>query len=154
VTVMINMQTKRSGRPYLVTGGSCTDFGEEGAVGRGNKTHGIVASFRPNTMEAPHGKNATYFVGKVLGYQADIIAKSIYETLQTNCQVIVQANIGDDLYNPSKVMVSTEQPVALKDVEAVVETCLGLGRKRVNILQGGSFSIRRSMLCRSANSNA
>ncbi|MGR5911297.1 methionine adenosyltransferase [Bacillus pacificus] len=61
--------------PYLVTAGSCTDFGEEGAVGRGNKTHGIISSFRPNTMEAPHGKNATYFVGKVLGYHADVISK-------------------------------------------------------------------------------
>lgn len=27
---------------YLTTTGSCIDFGEEGAVGRGNKTHGII----------------------------------------------------------------------------------------------------------------
>lgn len=62
-------------RPYLTTTGSCIDFGEEGAVGRGNKVNGIIAAFRPNTMEAPHGKNSVYFVGKVLGYSATQLAK-------------------------------------------------------------------------------
>lgn len=132
VTVLMNTQTKKSGRPYLVTGGSCADFGEEGAVGRGNKTHGIISSYRPNTMEAPHGKNPTYFVGKVLGYQADIIAQRVYETLQTSCQIVLQANMGDYLFDPSRIIVSTEQVVSHKDIETVVADCLSLDRETTN----------------------
>ena len=129
VNVKVNTQTTGPNpRPYLVTGGSCTDFGEEGAVGRGNKTHGIISSFRPNTMEAPHGKNPTYFVGKLLGYQADLISRQIYERLGTRCQVVLQANLGDNLFDPSRVIVSTESDVDKSDVDKVVADCLGLGR--------------------------
>lgn len=131
-SVKVNMTTEgTTGKPrvYMVTGGSCTDFGEEGAVGRGNKTHGIISSFRPNTMEAPHGKNPTYFVGKLLGYQADLIAKTIYETLGTKCQVVMQANFGDQLFDPSKIIVSTDSDVDRRDVENIVASCLALGKK-------------------------
>jgi S-adenosylmethionine synthetase len=129
IEVIVNSQTiGKNPRPYLVTGGSCTDFGEEGAVGRGNKTHGIISSFRPNTMEAPHGKNSTYFVGKVLGYQADIIAKAVYESVKTPCQVILQVNIGDYLFDPSQVIVSTKGKVDSSVVEEVVKKCLSMGR--------------------------
>jgi len=129
VNVVVNTQTAGPNpRPYLVTGGSCTDFGEEGAVGRGNKTHGIISSFRPNTMEAPHGKNPTYFVGKLLGYQADLMSKQIYEQLGSRCQVVLQANLGDDLFDPSRVIVSTESDVAKSDVDKIIADCLGLGR--------------------------
>ena len=133
VNVIVNTQTKGPNpRPYLVTGGSCTDFGEEGAVGRGNKTHGIISSFRPNTMEAPHGKNPTYFVGKLLGYQADLIAKTVYEALGTRCQVVLQANLGDQLFDPSKIIVSTDKDVDRRDVESVVADCLSLGSETTN----------------------
>ena len=133
LNVVVNTQTKNANpRPYLVTAGSCTDFGEEGAVGRGNKTHGIISSFRPNTMEAPHGKNPTYFVGKLLGYQADLISKQIYEKLGSSCQVVLQANLGDDLFDPSRVIVSTESDVGSSDVEDIVAACLGLGRITTN----------------------
>ena len=130
INVIVNTQTLGPNpRPYLVTAGSCTDFGEEGAVGRGNKTHGIISSFRPNTMEAPHGKNSTYFVGKVLGYQADIIAKAVYEQTGSPCQVILQVNVGDYLFDPSHVIVSTQEKTDPKHVEKVVEDCLALGRE-------------------------
>lgn len=130
VRVIMNTQTKGPNpRPYLVTGGSCTDFGEEGAVGRGNKTHGIISSFRPNTMEAPHGKNPTYFVGKILGYQADFISRCIYEQLGTRCQVVLQANLGDKIFDPSRVIVSTEDAVSETEISEIVDECLGLERK-------------------------
>ncbi|AMR88280.1 methionine adenosyltransferase [Bacillus thuringiensis] len=128
INLIINTQTLGDNpRPYLVTAGSCTDFGEEGAVGRGNKTHGIISSFRPNTMEAPHGKNSTYFVGKVLGYQADVIAKQIYAVTGSPCQIILRANIGDNLYTPSKIIVSTAQSVNEAMVQDIVKSSLSIG---------------------------
>lgn len=135
VDVQINTQSRGSNsRPYLVTGGSCTDFGEEGAVGRGNKTHGIISSFRPNTMEAPHGKNPTYFVGKVLGYQADLISRRVSERLGVKCQVVLQANMGDNLFDPSRVSVSTNGEVAKSDIDSVVAECLSLGRTTTEMI--------------------
>ena len=130
--------------PYLVTGGSCVDFGEEGAVGRGNKTHGLISSFRPNTMEAPHGKNPVYFVGKILGYQADLIAKKIYERLNTGCQVIMQADIGDDLFDPARIIISTEKTVSKKEVDQTVTECLNLGRETTNIIINSAHFIPRT----------
>lgn len=135
VKVIVNTQTLgENPRPYLVTAGSCTDFGEEGAVGRGNKTHGIISSFRPNTMEAPHGKNSTYFVGKVLGYQADIIAKAVYEQTGSACQVILQVNVGDYLFDPSHVIISTKDQVDPAIVRQVAEDCLSIGRETTSQL--------------------
>lgn len=130
----------KSSHPYLVTTGSCIDFGEEGAVGRGNKTHGIISSFRPNTMEAPHGKNATYFVGKVLGYLVDIISKNIYDETGIPCQVIMRANIGDYLYNPSSIMVSLSREHDTKTIEDIVRKHLKVGSKTtLEILSSGHF---------------
>ncbi|HDR8072392.1 TPA: S-adenosylmethionine synthetase [Bacillus cereus] len=128
IDLIINAQTLNNNpRPYLVTAGSCIDFGEEGAVGRGNKTHGIISSFRPNTMEAPHGKNSTYFVGKVLGYQTDVIAKKIYDATGSPCQVILRANIGDKLYSPSKIIVSTAKKIDEGIVRNIAKDSLNIG---------------------------
>jgi S-adenosylmethionine synthetase len=146
-SVKVNMTTEgNTGKPrlYMVTGGSCTDFGEEGAVGRGNKTHGIISSFRPNTMEAPHGKNPTYFVGKLLGYQADLIARSVYEQLGTRCQVVLQANFGDKLFDPSQISVSTEDEVSKDAVQEVVSDCLSLKKATTNRILDELYFVPRT----------
>ncbi|MGG0256891.1 methionine adenosyltransferase [Bacillus toyonensis] len=148
VNLIINNQTLGDNpRPYLVTAGSCTDFGEEGAVGRGNKNHGIISSFRPNTMEAPHGKNSTYFVGKVLGYQTDVIAKKIYNTTGSPCQVILRANIGDKLYAPSKIIVSTANKVNEGIVQNIVKKSLDMGAETtMHIINEQTFIPRTNVI--------
>ncbi|WP_100618184.1 methionine adenosyltransferase [Bacillus cereus] len=148
INLIINNQTLGDNpRPYLVTAGSCIDFGEEGAVGRGNKTHGIISSFRPNTMEAPHGKNSTYFVGKVLGYQTDVIAKKIYNTTGSPCQVILRANIGDKLYAPSKIIVSTANKVNEEIVQNIVKDSLNMGAKTtMHIINEQTFIPRTNVI--------
>ena len=145
IDLIVNAQTLgKNPRPYLVTAGSCLDFGEEGTVGRGNKTHGIISSFRPNTMEAPHGKNSTYFVGKVLGYQADVIAKAIYEQTGSPCQIILQANIGDKLYSPSKVIVSTSHNVDESLINSIVKKSLGHEAKTTDLILRDKHYIPRT----------
>ena len=130
IKLFLNPQTvPTTRRSYLVTSGSCIDFGEEGAVGRGNKTHGIISTFRPNTMEAPHGKNCVYFAGKILGYLSDVIAKEIYENTLIPCQVILQANIGDLLYEPSEIIISTAGKVNEKLINDIISKNFSQGRK-------------------------
>lgn len=119
---------------YLTTTGSCIDFGEEGAVGRGNKTHGIISSFRPNTMEAPAGKNCTYFVGKVWGFLSDTIAKEIYEAFNTPCQIIMQLNIGSKLYRPTHLFIQTEESVDQERVLEIVNRHLNNGKQNTNLI--------------------
>ena len=79
-------------------------------------------------MEAPHGKNPTYFVGKILGYQADIISRNIFVQTGSRCQVVMQANIGDDLFDPSRIVVSTESNVDYDTINDIVAKSLSLGR--------------------------
>ncbi|VTS29316.1 S-adenosylmethionine synthetase family protein [Streptococcus porcinus] len=119
---------------YMTTSGSCIDFGEEGAVGRGNKTHGIISSFRPNTMEAPAGKNCTYFIGKVWGFLTDTIAKEVYETFKTPCQVIMQANIHSDLYKPTHLFVQTHKEVDYEKTLEITNKYLSLGRENTKLI--------------------
>lgn len=124
----------------MVTTGSCIDFCEEGAVGRGNKTHGIISNFRPNTMETPHGKNSTYFVGKVLGYIVDKVAKDIYDLTESPCQVIMRANIGDYLYKPTCIMICLENKVDTKIIEQIVKNHLSIESKTtIDIITSNHF---------------
>lgn len=140
LSINSNQNTTKNSNPYLVTTGSCIDFGEEGAVGRGNKTHGIISSFRPNTMEAPHGKNSTYFVGKVLGYIVDKVAKDIYDLTKSPCQVIMRANIGDYLYKPTCIMICLENKVDTKIIEQIVKNHLSIESKTtIDIITSNHF---------------
>lgn len=130
-------------RIYLTTGGSCTDFGEEGAVGRGNKTHGIISSFRPNTMEAPHGKNSVYFAGKILGYLADVTAKEIYTETGKPCQIILQADMGAKLYEPSNVIISTEGKIDRNIIDNIISRNFIPGHKVTNRILASKHFIPR-----------
>ena len=47
---------------------------------------------------------------------------------QIKAKDVLQANLGDNLFDPSRVIVSTESDVDKSDVDKVVADCLGLGR--------------------------
>lgn len=128
-------------RPYLTTTGSCIDFGEEGAVGRGNKVNGIIAAFRPNTMEAPHGKNSVYFVGKVLGYSATQLAKKIYFENHVPCQVIIESNSGDNLFNPQKIIVMSKNNIDKEKVEKTINSFFNKKEKITSEIINSQFFV-------------
>ena len=109
---------------YMLAMGSCLDGGEEGMVGRGNKSRGLISSMRPNTMEAPQGKNPVYFNGKVHGYLAEELARRIADTGDCAAQVIIQANNGEPLYDPAQILVSTNKAVDQRWVNSCVEELL------------------------------
>lgn len=66
---------------YSLIIGTCCECGEEGVVGRGNNSKGLISSIRPHTMEAASGKNRRYHTGCVLSFLGDIATDRIFNEL-------------------------------------------------------------------------
>lgn len=52
-------------RIYLTVTGTSAENGDDGEVGRGNRSNGLITPYRPMTMEAVAGKNPVNHVGKI-----------------------------------------------------------------------------------------
>lgn len=64
---------------YLTVTGTSAEQGDDGATGRGNRVNGLIAPFRPMTIEATAGKNPVNHVGKIYNVVAKDIAEAIYQ---------------------------------------------------------------------------
>jgi S-adenosylmethionine synthetase len=125
IALFVNTQDQRAndirGGNYLTCSGSALDFGEEGMVGRGNRSRGIISSVRPYSMEASNGKNPAYHVGKVYGYIVDVLSQLLAETFDCEAQVAVSTRMGDPLLDPHQLFVSLSKKVEDTEVRALVE---------------------------------
>ena len=81
VSVNAKYDNDKRGTLYMLALGTSAECGEEGLVGRGNSSLGIISTFRPNSMEAPAGKNPRYHTGRVLGFLSNRLSKAIYNEL-------------------------------------------------------------------------
>lgn len=110
IDIDINTQEKAAFAPkrvYMLAIGSCIEAGEEGVVGRGNQTNGLISTFRPHSMEAAFGKNPVYHSGKVYGFMTRELAKSISEQFDCHCTVYSLCRNGEKLIPPTKLYVQT-----------------------------------------------
>ena len=110
IILEINTQEKAAFAPkrvYMLAIGSCIEAGEEGVVGRGNQTNGLISTFRPHSMEAAYGKNPVYHSGKVYGYLTRELAKSISEKFDCECTVFSLCRNGEKLIPPTKLFIQT-----------------------------------------------
>ncbi|OGY43957.1 MAG: hypothetical protein A2729_01380 [Candidatus Buchananbacteria bacterium RIFCSPHIGHO2_01_FULL_39_14] len=120
VNLAVNTQDEMIKNPsegrgfYFVISGSALDSGEEGVVGRGNRSRGVISNSRPYSMEGIHGKNPSYYVGKVYNYVADLLSKSIAEEFQCECNVFISSRNGDDLKLPRHVIIQTSRRIMNK----------------------------------------
>ena len=125
ITLHVNTQDQRKndirGR-YFVCSGTALDFGEEGMVGRGNRSRGVISSVRPYSMEASNGKNPVYHVGKVFGYVVDVLSKKIAETFSCECQLAVATRMGDPLFDPYQVFVWVSEDISKNDIFTLIDT--------------------------------
>lgn len=113
ITMDINTQEKATFAPkrvYMLAIGSCIEAGEEGVVGRGNQTNGLISTFRPHSMEAAFGKNPVYHSGKVYGYLTRELAKDIAEKFECECTVFSLCRNGESLFPPTNLFVQTNSP--------------------------------------------
>lgn len=140
VSININTADGHTGeKHYLLITGSCIEAGEEGVVGRGNKSRGVISSTRPSSMEAISGKNPVYHVGKVWAAVCDSLAKSVSETFDCSCEVHVSTKNGDPLYNPEEVVINASNKLDRAKVNMIVENHLSYKRWTDDIINKALF---------------
>jgi S-adenosylmethionine synthetase len=128
---------------YLTLTGTSAEMGDDGAVGRGNRTNGVIAPFRSASLEAACGKNPISHVGKVYNVLALLAAQDIIERVPTvrEASVYVLSQIGAPLDQPlvATAMVrpvdSSLTPSIQSDVQDVLDEHLAqVGSIRTRIL--------------------
>jgi len=112
------------GSYYTLLTGSCLEAGEEGVVGRGNRSRGTISSTRPYSMEASNGKNPVYFVGKVHTVIADALAEEIGKSFNCDANVYISTKNGEDLYSPSTLIVDTSRKIEKSKLDNIVQDIL------------------------------
>lgn len=85
---------------YALCIGTCAECGEEGVVGRGNNTQGIIPTFRAHSVEAACGKNVRYHTGRALAYMINNASTRIYNELGIMCSIYALTRNRNSLLNP------------------------------------------------------
>jgi S-adenosylmethionine synthetase len=93
---------------YLTTTGTSAESGDDGEAGRGNRANGLIAPYRPMTMESVAGKNPVTHVGKLYNLAAGLIAedvcKEVDRVTETSCLLL--SEIGRSISDPQIADVS------------------------------------------------
>lgn len=143
ITVEINTQEKAAFAPkrvYMLAIGSCIEAGEEGVVGRGNQTNGLISTFRPHSMEAAYGKNPVYHSGKVYGYLTRELAKSISEEFDCECTVFSLCRNGEKLIPPTRLFIQTNNTkIDMKTISPFIDKWFEKTDYVKNIVQNGKL---------------
>lgn len=105
---------------YLTAIGSAVESGDEGAVGRGNRSRGVIPFSRNFSMEASCGKNPVYHTGKLFAAIGDTISERIYKELDIENTVFCTSKMGDLIENPWSVAVEINA-TKTNDIENAVE---------------------------------
>lgn len=106
--LVVNSGDDLQGRKlYMNLTGSSIESGDEGMVGRGNRLGGVIAPFRPYTMEGIAGKNPRYHVGKVYSAAAYDIARRLHEELGLSTNVYLINRMAKPLSQPWYAVVET-----------------------------------------------
>jgi S-adenosylmethionine synthetase len=109
---------------YLTVTGTSGESGDDGQVGRGNRVNGLIAPYRPMTLEAAAGKNPVAHVGKLYNLAAHRIASAVAEEIAPviRCHCHLASRIGRPIGDPEVVDLSVrlERGVELNDVTGAI----------------------------------
>ena len=106
---------------YLTLSGLSIEMGDDGSVGRGNRTSGLITPMRPMTLEAAAGKNPFNHVGKIYAVAAQQIAQRIYEEDQTPVYVYLVSRIGTHIKEPWLAAIQGGGPSAERILQEELE---------------------------------
>lgn len=96
---------------YMTLIGSAVESGDEGAVGRGNRSRGVIPFSRNFSMEASCGKNPVYHTGKLFTAIGDQISEKIYKKYNLENVVYCTSKMGDNIDNPWNISVELNQEI-------------------------------------------
>jgi S-adenosylmethionine synthetase len=110
------------GDVFLTVTGTSAEAGDDGEVGRGNRTSGLITPYRSMTLEAAAGKNPVSHVGKLYNLTATAIAAAITGQIPTvvDATCVLVSQIGRPVDDPKVVDVrlTLVQGARLDDVTA------------------------------------
>lgn len=100
------------GSIYLTVTGTSAEAGDDGQVGRGNRTSGLITPYRVMSTEAAAGKNPVTHVGKLYNVMASRIAATLVETVDgvTAVDCVLVSEIGHPVADPTIVDVAISGP--------------------------------------------
>ena len=92
---------------YLTKTGLSCEAGDDGSVGRGNRTNGLITPFRHMSLEAAAGKNPINHVGKIYSILSTEIAKDIVKQYPSirECNVAIVSQIGRRIDDPKNLSI-------------------------------------------------
>jgi S-adenosylmethionine synthetase len=125
VTVDVNTADDYDeGAIYLTTTGTSAEQGDDGSVGRGNRSNGLITPNRPMSMEATSGKNPVNHIGKIYNLLSTEIAHTVVDEVDgiRDLRVRLLSQIGRPIDQPhvADVELVTEAGVHVGDIEAAV----------------------------------
>lgn len=138
IEIYLNTRDNKETDDYYLTAiGSAVESGDEGAVGRGNRSRGVIPFSRNFSMEAACGKNPVYHTGKLFTVIGDLISKEIYNELGIENTVYCTSKMGDSITNPWNIAVEINQdltPIIEKKITEIINN-------NINNHQNITFSI-------------
>lgn len=124
---------------YLTVTGSSIESGDEGVVGRGNRSNQLISMFRPWSAEGVSGKNPEYHVGKLYNLAAAEVARRLHDVTGLDCAVALVSQSGRDLADPWQAIVQTSGPNPILSSVArrvIADVMSDLGTLRGQLLDG------------------
>ena len=110
---------------YLTKTGLSCEAGDDGSVGRGNRTNGLITPFRHMSLEAAAGKNPINHVGKIYSILSTEIAKDIVKQYPSirECNVAIVSQIGRRIDDPKNLSIDVimEKGQRLSSIDSKVK---------------------------------
>ncbi len=120
----LNTRTNyETGQMYLTAIGSAIESGDEGLVGRGNRTNGLITPSKPMSIEGQCGKNPVYHVGMLYNIAARRVSKSVHDVTNSYVESHLVSQSGRQLTDPWIVRVNVyDEGFDREEVEDAIAT--------------------------------
>ncbi|WNY25628.1 methionine adenosyltransferase [Methanolapillus millepedarum] len=148
VDVMINTADEiEKESVFLTVTGTSAEMGDDGSVGRGNRSNGLITPNRPMSMEATSGKNPINHIGKIYNLLATQIARQIAVELDDVDDVYVKllSQIGHPIDQPliASAQIVTKPGAKFdsvrKEAEGIVDEWLANTRRITEMVAKGEL---------------
>ena len=123
------------GSIYLTVTGPSAEQGDDGSVGRGNRSNGLITPNRSMSLEAPSGKNPVNHIGKIYNLLSTAIARDVVAEVDgiRDLRVRLLSQIGRPIDQPhvADVHAVTEEGVRVADIEEEITAIVDDGLANV-----------------------